>query len=70
MNARWKKWRRPILFTLGGALAGFAYYYFIGCASGSCPITSNPFSATIYAAVMGWFLSGVFEKECEGECNT
>ena len=26
-----KKWIRPTLFTLGGALAGLAYYYFIGC---------------------------------------
>lgn len=36
-----------------GAILGFAYYYFIGCASGTCPITSNPFISTAYGALMG-----------------
>ncbi|HET6273693.1 MAG TPA: DUF6132 family protein [Bacteroidota bacterium] len=36
-----------------GAGLGFAYYYFIGCTSGSCPITSNPFISTAYGAFMG-----------------
>ncbi|MDH5680377.1 MAG: DUF6132 family protein [Spirochaetota bacterium] len=37
---------------IGGGL-GFAYYYFIGCNSGSCAIQSNPYYATIYGGVMG-----------------
>lgn len=40
-----------------GAVAGFAYYKLVGCASGTCPITSNPFVSTIYGAVMGLLLS-------------
>jgi hypothetical protein len=40
----------------GGAL-GFAYYYFIGCASGACPISSNPYISTLYGAFVG-FLGG------------
>lgn len=43
-----------------GALAGFLYYKFIGCASGACPITGNPIISTIYGAVMGALLSGTF----------
>jgi hypothetical protein len=43
-----------------GALAGFAYYRFIGCASGACPITGNPIISTIYGAVMGALVSGAF----------
>ena len=27
---KWKKWIRPALFTLGGALAGLAYYQWMG----------------------------------------
>ena len=36
-----------------GGLLGFAYYKFVGCATGSCPITSSPYSSTLYGAVMG-----------------
>jgi hypothetical protein len=43
-----------------GAVAGFAYYKFIGCASGACPISSNPYISTLYGALMGALLSGSF----------
>lgn len=43
MRKNIKKWLRPVLFTAGGALAGFAYYCFVGCASGACPLTSHAF---------------------------
>ncbi len=36
-----------------GALLGFAYYYYIGCASGTCAITSNPYISTVYGAMIG-----------------
>lgn len=64
-----KPWLRPLLFTLTGAGSGLAYYYLIGCTSGSCPITANPISTALYAAVFGYVLSGIFSKECERECN-
>ncbi len=38
--------------VIGGGL-GFLYYKKVGCPSGSCPITSNPYSSTIYGAVLG-----------------
>ncbi len=60
---------RPALFALGGGLVGLGSYFWIGCASGVCPITSNPVSAALYFALVGWLLSGVFDKECETICN-
>lgn len=36
----------------GGAL-GFAYYRFVGCSTGACPLTSNPVISTLYGAGMG-----------------
>ena len=39
--------------TALGALLGFAYYFFIGCKSGTCAITSNPYISTAYGAVIG-----------------
>ena len=36
-----------------GAILGFGYYSYIGCASGTCAITSNPYISTAYGAMMG-----------------
>ncbi|NHZ86514.1 MAG: hypothetical protein GWP19_11650 [Planctomycetia bacterium] len=38
--------------VLGGAV-GFAYYYFIGCKSGTCAITSSPVNSTMYGVLLG-----------------
>ena len=61
---------RPLLFTLGGAIAGYAYYALVGCSTGTCAITSSPVSSTLYLALVGFLLSGVFGKECRDGCNT
>ena len=37
---------------LGGAI-GFAYYYFIGCKSGTCAITSSLVNSTLYGVMLG-----------------
>ncbi len=39
-----------------GALLGYAYYFFIGCSSGHCPLTSNPVISTLYGGVIGFLL--------------
>jgi hypothetical protein len=57
-------WRKRILFSFFGALGGFAYYYFIGCRSGACPISSNLWISTAYGAGMGLILTiGECKKE-------
>lgn len=48
---------------MAGAIAGYAYYYFVGCASGTCAITSNPVNVTVYGALMGGLIFTSFEKE-------
>ena len=51
------KWLRLGLFGFIGMIAGYAYYY-IGCNSGACVISSNPLISTGYGLgaglVMGW----------------
>ena len=69
MNKKFKKWVRPVLFTLGGALAGYLYYRLVGCASGTCAITSNPVVSMIYMGLLGWLLSGVFAGNCGDKCD-
>lgn len=49
-----------------GGLGGFLYYYFIGCSSGTCAITSKPINSTIYGMILGClladFVSGLKKK--------
>ena len=52
-----KKWLRPVLFTLGGGLAGLAYYNFVGCAAGGCAIATNPVASVLYLGLVGSGLS-------------
>ena len=49
---------RPALFILVGAMLGFGYYRLVGCRSGACLITGNPYISTLYGALMGYLLSG------------
>jgi hypothetical protein len=49
---------RIILGVVLGGAAGFAYYKFVGCSSGTCPLTSNPFISTLYGSVLGALLAG------------
>jgi rhodanese-related sulfurtransferase len=41
-----------LLSALIGAGAGYAYYHYIGCISGTCPIQTNPYLSTLFGAVM------------------
>jgi hypothetical protein len=46
-----------------GALAGYGYYFYVGCASGTCAITSKPLNSTLYGALMGGLIFNMFVKE-------
>jgi len=48
---------------LVGGIAGFSYYHFVGCASGTCPITSNPYLTVLYGALLGYLLFDMFKKK-------
>jgi Family of unknown function (DUF6132) len=43
----------PVLF---GAAGGFLFNRFVGCKTGGCPITKNPWMSTIYGALLGAML--------------
>jgi hypothetical protein len=50
-----------------GSVAGYLYWYFIGCNSGTCAITSSPVNSTLYGALMGFLLVGSFKREKKSE---
>ena len=45
--------KRILIGGILGGLAGYMYYYFVGCYSGTCAITSNPINSTVYGAILG-----------------
>ncbi len=40
-----------------GLMAGLAYWYFIGCTSGTCPIQSKWWTSTLYGGLIGYLFS-------------
>lgn len=63
MNSMLKRNLLHIVGALLGAVGGFAYWHFVGCQSGTCPITSSPYISTIYGAVLGALLLSMFKKK-------
>lgn len=61
-----RKYGWYVLFALAGAFGGYLYWYHIGCKSGTCPITSNWYSTSLYGALLGYLsgdlISGMFKK--------
>lgn len=56
-RGRWSRFSRSHARTavvgLLGASVAAAYAYFIGCRTGTCPITSNVWTASLYGTVVG-----------------
>jgi Family of unknown function (DUF6132) len=69
-----KKWfKNNALFIAGaliGAVGGYIYWQQVGCSSGTCMITSKPFNSSVYGALMGALLLGMFKKEAKKEGET
>lgn len=51
-----------ILGVIFGAIAGYLYWQFIGCSTGTCAITSKPINSTVYGALMGGLMFNIFQK--------
>ncbi|MGN6539683.1 MAG: DUF6132 family protein [Ginsengibacter sp.] len=57
------KYKLTLIGIMVGAIGGYLYYYFVGCTSGTCAITSKPLNSTLYGALMGGLLLNIFKKE-------
>jgi hypothetical protein len=64
-NISTNKWLKSLIFVVLGAIAGYSYYYFIGCTTNACPITSNPYISSGYGMMIGLFLSFDSKKKQE-----
>jgi hypothetical protein len=57
------KYKLEIIGIIIGAMVGYMYWKFVGCASGTCMITSKPLNSSLYGALMGFLVFGMFKKE-------
>lgn len=62
MKDFFKKHWLKIAGILVGILGGYLYYYYVGCVSGTCPISSNPYRMMIYGALIGYLFSDLFSS--------
>ncbi len=57
------KYKWVFVGAILGAIGGYAYYYYVGCASRTCSITSKPLNSTLYGTVMGGLLFSMIDSK-------
>ncbi len=63
------KHKTTIIGALIGGIAGLAYWYFVGCADGTCAITSNPYRSSAYGLIMGAIAGDGFKTKEKKETS-
>lgn len=59
-----------LLLTLAGGFSGYFYWKFVGCHSGSCPITSHWYTSVFAGSLFGYFAGNMladFQKKPAGK---
>jgi hypothetical protein len=46
-----------------GIVAGFLYWKYVGCVSGTCTITSRPVNSMVYFGAMGGLVLSMFQPK-------
>lgn len=50
------KYKIEIITAILGGIGGYAYWFYIGCSTGACPITANWHTSVIYGVIMGFLV--------------
>ncbi|MCK5775564.1 MAG: hypothetical protein KAH25_05285 [Bacteroidales bacterium] len=58
---------KSIIGMVVGIAGGYIYYIEVGCNSGSCPITSNPWMTMLWGLMMGYLVGDMFNKDTKKE---
>jgi hypothetical protein len=53
MKGLFDKYWKTALFTVVGAGLGLAYWRLVGCTTGSCPLTANWHTSTLFGGLIG-----------------
>jgi xanthine/uracil permease len=65
--------RIPLIALVGlivGTIGGYIYYLKVGCVSGTCAITSNPWMSSAWGGAFGYLVFDMFNgrKKKEKHC--
>lgn len=58
--------RIPVIALVGllvGAIGGYIYYLKVGCVSGTCAITSNPWMSAAWGGAFGYLVFDMFKAK-------
>ena len=58
-----KRYGWTLLGIVAGMVGGYLYWRYVGCTTGTCPITSSPVNSSIWGAAMGGLLLSSFMPE-------
>lgn len=50
-----------------GGIGAYIYYLKVGCTSGTCPITSNPWMSILWGVLFGYLLFDLFKPKKKTE---
>lgn len=59
-NMKYRKYIVIALFALAGSTAMYLYWFFVGCKTGTCLITSSPTISSGYGLLFGGLLGSTF----------
>jgi len=58
-----QKYWKYVVFPAAGALLGFLYWRFVGCKTGSCPITANWHTSVLFGSLIGFLVVPTGKKK-------
>ena len=51
-----------LIMLIPGAIGGYLYWKYIGCTTGTCPITSIWYNSTLYGIILGFVLGNLVDE--------
>jgi len=63
MKRFFEKHKWSLLFIIPGLIAGYLYWRYIGCNTGTCPITSVWYNSSIYGGILGYIAGNLIDNQ-------
>ena len=64
------KHKYGLLLLIPGIIAGFLYWMYVGCSSGTCPITSNWHTMVLFGGLIGYLIGDTIDDRRKKKSKT